>query len=278
MKVSASLLKTWMKCSLQARYKYIESLPDKSNAAAAFGSAVHIALELYNNVHDVDVAERAFLEMWDNPDEFDLAIDVWPPRTSFGAYRERGVDFIRKYHEENKWVKKEIIATEHRFCVPLGDHFVSGIIDVIEVPDKTTTLKIIDFKSGYRPNSQGLNHDVQFSTYLYAPTQKEFWCGSDEDRKKYTGFPNGEELWERFQSYETVGIWYDLRNTKEYHVGPRDQSDYDKLLMCIEQIARAIELEVFVPDISGDSCGLCSYRDICPLFSSRKELQSVEDS
>jgi RecB family exonuclease len=267
-----------MKCSLQARYKYIEALPDKSNAAAAFGSAVHMALELYNNVHDVDVAERAFLEMWDNPDEFDLAIDVWPPRTSFGAYRERGIDFIRKYHEENKWIKKEIIATEHRFCVPLGNHFISGIIDLIEVPEKTTTLKIIDFKSGFRPNSMNLNHDIQFSTYLYAPTQKEFWCGSDEDRKKYTGFPNGEELWDRFQSYETVGIWYDLRNTKEYNVGPRDQDDYDKLLMCIEQIARAIELEVFVPDISGDSCGLCSYRDICPLFSSRKELQSLEDS
>lgn len=277
MKVSASLIKTWMRCPLQGKYKYIDGLPDQSNAAAAFGSAVHLALELYNNVKDVGKAEGAFLEIWDNPDEFDLSIDIWPPRTSFGAYRERGVEFIRNYHEATKWVKKQILATEHRFCVPIGDHFISGIVDVIELPEKSTTLKIVDFKSGYRPNTMNLNHDTQFCTYLYAPTQKEFWCGSDEDRDKYTGFANGEELWEKFQNYEIEGIWYDLRNSKEYNVGPRTQKDYDKLLMCIEQIARAIEFEVFVPDISGDSCGLCSYRDICPLFSPNVSSVSVED-
>lgn len=277
MKVSASLLKTWMKCSVQARYKYIEAIPDQTNAAATFGSAVHMALELYNNVQSVDKAKRTFLDIWDSPEEFDLSIDMWPPRTSFGSYRERGIEFIDKYHEENKWVKKDVIATEHKFCVPIGDHHISGIIDVLETPHGSKTLKIVDFKTGYRPNSQGLNHDVQFTTYLYAPTHKDFWCGSDVDPEKYTGFPNGEELWEQFKNYEFEGIWYDLRNSKEYNVGPRAQGDYDKLLMCIEQIARAIEMEVFVPDISGDSCGLCSYRDLCPLFSDRNELQSVED-
>lgn len=277
MKVSASLLKTWMKCPVQARYRYIEKLPDQMNAAAAFGSAVHMALELYNNTKSLDKTKRTFLDIWDNPEEFDLAIDIWPPRTSFGAYRERGIEFIEKYHEENKWIKKEIVATEHRFCVPIGDHYISGIVDVLEVPEGSKTLKVVDLKTGFRPNSQNLNHDVQFSCYLYAPTHKDFWCGSDQDPEKYKGFPNGEELWERFQDYEFEGVWYDLRNSKEYNVGPRTQSDYDKLLMCIEQIARAIEFEVFVPDISGDSCGLCSYRDLCPLFSGRNELQSVED-
>ena len=267
MKVSASLIKTWMKCSLQGKYKYIDKLPDKSNAAASFGSAVHMALELYNNTNDLDKTLRAFLEIWDEPEEFGLAIDTWPPRTSFGGYRERGVDFISKYHEENKWVKKEILATEHRFCVPLGDHLLSGIVDILEVPDNSTTLKVVDFKSGYRPNSQNLNHDVQFTSYLYAPTQKEFWCGHPSDPEKYKGFENGEERYEKFQTHDVVGIWYDLRNSKEYNVGPRTQGDYDKLSMCVNEIARAVEFEVFVPNISGDSCFLCSYRDHCPLFS-----------
>ena len=274
MKVSASVIKSWMRCSLQAKYRYIDGLPDKSNAAASFGSAVHLALELYNNTKSLEKAEKCFLYAWDNPAEFDIEPEVWPPRTSYGQYRERGIDFIRNYHEANKWIEKEIVATEFRFCVPIGDHTISGIIDIMEVQDDK--LKIVDLKTGYRPNSTNLNHDVQFTTYLYAPTQKEFWCGYPEEIEKYSGFPNGEEMWEKYKDAEITGIWYDLRNSKEYHVGERSEEDYAKLYRCIDEIARAIEFEVFVPDISGDSCSLCSYRGACHLYSPSSLAKDLE--
>jgi len=266
MKVSASLIKTWMKCSLQAKYRYVDGLPEKKNAAASFGSAVHLALELYNNEFDVDSAVGTFLYVWDHPDEFDLAPEVWPMRTSFGMYRERGEQFIRAYHEENQWVEKDIVATEHRFCVPIGDHLISGIVDLLEIPSKIPELHIVDYKSGSRPNKTDLGLDVQFTSYLWASKQKEFWCGYEPEKEKYPGFENGEELFERVKNYNVIGIWYDLRNNKPYRVGVREDADFRRLHHCIDQIARAMEAEVFVPTISGDSCVICSFQEQCSAY------------
>ena len=594
MKVSASYLKSFMHCSLQGKYQYIDRLPQLQNAAASFGTAVHLAIELYNNTdHDVEAAIKCFLFAWDNPEEFDITPQFYFPRTSYGQYRERGVEFIRNYHENYQWIEREIIATEHRFCVDFRDNQISGVVDIIETEIGSNQLKITDLKglaldtplptpsgwttmrdvqvgdalfgsdgrpcrvtaksdlhynpcyrmkfddgseilcdhehywktlsgkqspveqvlttkeikdtlfspqlthqrqhrvlnagplnveeqdlplhpyvlgfwlgdgkhssseitsadtevfdrfvslgyrvgkdtsgpdrcdtrtvkgirfiqkdlgvlhskhvpqeylrgsisqrlellrglmdsdgtwnkvrnecvftntneqladsvfelvaslgwrprkwsgpyegfgvsgiahniyfipfdenpfwlkrkadlvrlegtnksrrrliieveeiptiptqcltvdsadhtylcgrqmvpthnTGKRPNKQSLGFDVQFTAYLYAAQQKEFWTGYDE---KYVGLPNGEELYERFKDFEFVGIWSDLKNSKDYPVGPRTESDYDRLAYVLDSISRAIEHEVFVPDISGDTCGICSYQDLCPIYT-----------
>lgn len=265
MKVSASYLKSFMHCSLQGKYQYIDRLPQLQNAAASFGTAVHLAIELYNNTdHDVEAAIKCFLFAWDNPEEFDITPQFYFPRTSYGQYRERGVEFIRNYHENYQWIEREIIATEHRFCVDFRDNQISGVVDIIETEVGSNQLKITDLKTGKRPNKQSLGFDVQFTAYLYAAQQKEFWTGYDE---KYVGLPNGEELYERFKDFEFVGIWSDLKNSKDYPVGPRTESDYDRLAYVLDSISRAIEHEVFVPDISGDTCGICSYQDLCPIYT-----------
>lgn len=268
MKVSASLIKTWMKCPLQAKYRYIDGFPEKSNAAASFGSAVHLALELYNNTFDVDGAVKTFLYVWDHPDEFGLEPEIWPMRTSFGLYRERGEQFIRAYDEENRWVEKDIVATEHRFCVPIGGNLLSGIVDILEIPHRTNELHIVDLKTGSRPNNTNLGLDVQFSSYLWAAKQKEFWCGYELEKEKYSGFENGEELFERVKNYNVIGIWYDLRNNKQYRVGERTEGDFRRLFHCIDQIGRAMEAEVFVPSISGDACSICSFHETCVAYPS----------
>jgi CRISPR/Cas system-associated exonuclease Cas4 (RecB family) len=273
MKFSASMIKNFMSCGLQAKFNYIEKRPQLQNAAASFGTAVHLAIELYLNTKDQEAAERCFLYVWDNPEEFDINPHFYFPRTSYGDYRERGIKFIRNYVDSYKWVDREIIATEHKFCVDIGEHQLSGVVDILETKVGSKELTVTDLKTGRRPTAQNLHFDIQFCIYLYAAQQKQFWCGYEPEIEKYKGFENGEELYERYKDYTFTGVWYDLRAAKEYPVGERTELDYQKLYRCLDQIARAVELEVFIPDISGDTCGICSYKDICPLY----EVPEKED-
>ena len=267
MKFSPSMIKSFMRCPMQAKFNYIDKLPQKQGSAASFGTAVHLALELYNNCGDVEAAERCFTFAWDHPEDFDIAPEIWNRNTSYGQYRERGIEFIRAYHEESKWSEKEIIATEHRFCVPFRNHFISGIVDILETNKASNVLKIVDLKTGYRPSVFNLSFDVQFTSYIWAAQQREFWTGFEPEKEKYSGFENGEELFDRFSGADIVGVWYDLRKAKEYEVGQRTAEDYNQLHRCLDQIEKAVELQVFIPNISGEACGICSYQDICPVYN-----------
>lgn len=265
MKFSPSLLKAFMGCSLQYKFKK-EGHPDLQNAAASFGTAVHQALELYNNTQDLDAALYNFRYTWDNPEEFGITPQFYFPRTNYGYYRERGVEFIKNYAESYQWVDRDILATEHRFCVDIGNHQLSGIVDILETEKGSKQLKVVDLKTGQRPNTKKLNFDVQFTAYMWAAQQRQFWCGYEPEIDKYPGFDDGEAMYEKYKDYTVVGVWYDLRKADEYPVGPREPGDYQKLYRCLDMIAHAVEQEAYVPDISGDTCGICSYADICPLY------------
>jgi CRISPR/Cas system-associated exonuclease Cas4 (RecB family) len=265
---------------MQAKFQYVERQPQVQNAAASFGTAVHLAIELYNNTeNDVKAAEECFLFVWDNPEQFGIAPVMWFPRTSYGAYRERGIEFIRKYHENHQWLDREIIATEHKFCVDFrGGHKISGIVDIIETFAGSEELRITDLKTGQRPNARNLGFDVQFTAYCYAAQQEQFWLGYEPEIEKYPALPNGAELYERFKDYTVVGIWSDLKAAKDYPVGPRTEDDYSKLHRCLDEIEKAIKLEVYVPDISGDTCGICSYTDLCPVYSPPDTAKEIDGS
>lgn len=265
MKFSASMLSTWMSCPLKAKFSYVEGLPQKQNAAASFGTCVHEALEQYNKSGNMEQAIARFLETWENPELLDVVPEVWPKRTSYGGFREIGVQILNEYQESTAWSKREMIASEHKFCVPLGDHLLSGIVDLIEyVPNK---LKVVDYKGGsYRPNMNSLYLNVQMTTYWYASLQPEFWMGYDDGTGKYQPMENGEELYERFKKTKRSVIWHHLRANKEYNCGVRDDLDFMRLYRCCQEISKAIEHDVYVPNISGDSCMLCDHTSICAAF------------
>lgn len=271
MKFSASQISTWMGCPLQAKYTYIDKRKgeDRQNAAASFGTCIHDALEQYNGDGDMTRAIARFLHTWENPAVLGCEPDVWPKRMTYGGLRETGVQILTEYHETCSWSKREVIGAEHKFCVPFGDHLLSGIVDVIEATSKR--LKIVDYKSaGSRPNYDQLYLNIQFTIYYYASLQPEFWMGYG-DKSYYKGFPNGEELYERFMDVERVAIWYHLRTNKEINCGKRDELDFMRLYRCCEEIQKAVERDVYVPSISGDSCIWCPHTDVCKAFIPRIE-------
>jgi CRISPR/Cas system-associated exonuclease Cas4 (RecB family) len=266
MRLSASMMNTWMKCPLQAKFRYFDHLPDSINAKTAFGSCIHHALEHYNNSGDLESSIELFRKVWDDPALIGSSFDWWPKFTSFGGLMNRGVEILREYDEKLKWESRTVVATEHRFRVPFGNHQLTGIVDLIEVKKSgrgKNVLRIIDYKSASRaPSLSELRVNIQFTVYHYASMQKEFWVG---DGPEYPGMDDGERLWYMFQNFPRRSYWYHLMTNKEIDAGERDDADFNRLHRVANEIEKAIQHDVFVPNISGESCVFCPYTEPCQL-------------
>lgn len=257
MRFSPSMIKTWMVCPKQAHFKEILNLPEGQHAKTSFGTCIHSALELYNVTGDVDMAVEHFKEAWDDPSILDAEIDVWPPRTSWGELNQRGIQAVIKFHEDNRWETRNIIAAEHKFLVPFGDHVLSGIIDSLELvgSGKKKELRIIDYKtSSYTPTHLQLRFDVQFTVYMYATLLPQFWVDIE----------GGEQLFEDLLEVRRRGVWYSIWHQKTLDVGPREELDLQRLYRVLDEIERAVESDVYVPSIDGNACMWCAYTHVCP--------------
>jgi RecB family exonuclease len=267
MRFSASMLRTYMDCQLQARFKYFDNLPDVQNAAASFGSCVHHALEFYNKTGDLDAALETFEKVWYDPALLGVEPQTWPKYTSFGSYKQQGLEILREYDAKQKWETRTIIATEHKFLVPFGKHELSGIVDLIELKKGAKgkdTLRIVDYKtSSKQPSKIMLNVNVQFTIYEYASHHPQFWLGHGE---KYPPVPQADEAFlAALENTPRRCVWYHLKGNKELDAGQRGDQDYLRLYRACSEIERSIEAGVFVPDISGETCTYCPYVEPCGL-------------
>lgn len=280
MRVSASMMSTWSKCSMQAKFKYVDKLPDPSGSAAAFGSCVHLAMEHFSHNSDRDAAREKFLACWDDPESAGLRIDYWNKRQNAGSLRERGINLLNGYFERFEREDRRIIAVEHAFKVPIGDHEITGYVDLLEYRRSgrgKNTLRTTDYKTGKKPWSDALRFNIQMTAYYFASLQPEFWIGYPGE-PDFPGMPDGARLYEEFKSQPRQVIWWSLPTDQEIDCGPRNEHDFRRMYLLIDQMEKAIHEEVFVLDISGDSCGYCPFTDVCgldvPLAADR--MQEIE--
>lgn len=266
MKISASVLKGWMTCSLQGKFNYVDKIPQGSGSAAVFGSAVHEAIDAFHKGKTEEEAVVIFKDYMNSNEP-----DYWNRMTSFTGYMDQGPKMIHEYIDQRKWATDDIFASEKRFLVNFGEHQLSGIVDYMALAHDWSELRVVDLKSGKRPIMDALHLNIQMTIYHYASTQKEFWCGHPDDPEKYSGFENGEELFEHFKSVPRKVYWYDLKKNEAIFVGDRTMKDYARLYRLVEQIDRAINLEVFVPTIDENSCVWCPYQEICPVYFTQDE-------
>ena len=261
MKFSASQLKKWQECSLQAKYRYLDDLPEETGSAAVYGSALHEACDQINKGCELDEAIDVFRNyMHSNP------IDYYNRTATFTGYMDSGPKIVEMFFDHRRWSPRKVLASEFRFMVPMGEHEISGIVDCLEVDDAHSFLAVSDYKSGRRPIYDQLYLDIQMTLYHWATMQEEFWLGHPSDPEKYTGFENGEEMFHHYQNLERKTFWHDLKKGEEVYAGPRTMRDFARLYRVIEQVTRAVEKEVFVPTINANTCTFCSYTDICPVY------------
>lgn len=282
MRISASKLKTWSSCALQARFQYIDRLPRQSNAYAAFGSCVHHALADYNLHSDIQHAVDVFTDVWHAPEKIGSPIDVWPTGINYSGSRTRGIRMLTEYHDKMEHEPRDVIAIEHPFIVPFGSYEIQGIVDLLEVRKSgrgKNTLRVVDYKTNKRkPYKTALMADLQFTLYDYAVRQREFWVGTEGvDEDKFPPLENGAYWWEFLKDLPKRDIWYHLETQSDIDVGARDQMDYKRAYRICQQIERAQTYGVYVPNISGDSCGFCPFTKECGLPVERFEQEDDDE-
>ena len=278
MLVNQSMLKTWMTCPLQAKFQYEDQLPRLQNAKASFGTCIHHALEDYNKTGNVGAAISLFKDTWAHPEKLGVEPDYWPKFTNYAQLREKGVEILKEYDEQQKWDGRTVIATEHKFCVPFGDHEISGIVDLIELKKSGNkrVLRLVDYKTNSaKPSFATLRFDIQFTAYVYASLQPEFWIGVPGT--KYPGISDGADWFERTKKMNRKAIWHHLWKGQEIDCGDRDDGDYERLYRLVTQIALAKEANIYIPTISADSCLYCSYTDQCRYVLPVKEQMKKEE-
>jgi hypothetical protein len=261
---SASRLKTWSACPLQGHYKYDCLLKEPQGSKASYGSCLHAALHEYNQGASIETAVAIFEELWRNPEKIGLAIDVWNKGSTFGGLLEHGVEVLRRYHDSLKWDERDVICSEHPFLVPFGDYELTGYVDLLELRKSGNgrrSLRVIDYKGGsWQPRTAELLLDMQFTSYLWAVDQIEFWTGNGTP--EFPAIENGEELYEELLNVPRRAIWYHLNGPKEVDAGKRGDEDFARMYRLMREINRAEAAQVFVPRI-GDACGLCGFTKEC---------------
>jgi len=265
MRFSASMIGRWMGCPKEAHFHDILKLPSPQHAKTTYGTCQHDALDLYNKTGNVEAAILRFKETWDDPGILEAEIDVWPQNTSWGDLRQRGIASILKYHEDNSWEDRIVVASEHPFLVPFGEHTLSGFVDYLEIigKRKKRSLRVVDLKtSSYRPSHLQLRFNPQFTIYIYASEQPEFW----ED------IPHGEELFAEFEGQPRMAYWYSLWDQRMTEVGIRTDLDMMRLYRVVLEIEQAIKKEVFVPSLTGASCLYCPHTHLCAAVIPLREV------
>lgn len=277
---SVTRLKTYMDCPLKAHFRYDLHLPSGKNAAGVFGNCMHDALEIFERGEDLERATARFIATWTDPEILGLHIDSYPKRTSWDHYRQRGVAMLEQMAQVNRWDDHETIAVEREFLVPFGQYEIHGFVDKVEVRTSgkgKNLLRIVDYKTGSRaPNRSALYMDIQFTAYVYASLQPEFWLGGQPKPYGNEGelippIENAEWWMEMVAQLPRRPIWYHVADAKEIDAGDREDKDFAQLYRVMVEIDRAQRAGIHIPRI-GEACELCDYVDPCGL-----EIPSRED-
>lgn len=252
MRVRQSSLKQFGKCAKQYYYSHILELGGgQVGSLTVLGTVFHYAVDVYENYgYDLDLAKRTFLFYWDHPEGLGEKIDFWHRRTSHEGLRKRGLEMLERYHELAPWKAGKLIGTEIHFVVPLGDHELEGTIDKLWYRPGQRKVEVVDFKTGSAVPEK-LRHNIQFTAYCYATMRPEFWAN----------IPNWGHGYVDFRGWKRQGWWYHARNHKMFNAGMREEEDYKRLLLAVDEMSKAIDAGVYPLDISGESCGWCPYAD-----------------
>lgn len=263
MRLRQSKMVRWNACALQAHLDDVTVQSARVSGKQVFGTVIHHCLERYNSGLGVEECVELFKELWDKPETITEAPNYWPKYTTYGGLRTKGIDIVREYDQKNRWESREVLCSEQRFLVPFGEHELEGTVDHIEIRKAGNghkTLRVIDFKTvSKKPTFVDLRLNIQFTTYIYATMQPEFWVGNGPN---YPGVPGGEKLFEQLEKLPRRGVWYHLMTNQEIDAGDRDDEDFMRLYRLVTQIQRAEDAQVFIPRI-GDACTWCEHTANC---------------
>lgn len=258
-------------------------MPRKQTSAIAYGVVMHHCLHLLEYlvahgtplVEALDTALAEFVKVWDPINGFGgltekVPDDGWLRGQGFSELRLKGIQALRTYADQMRFDQMESLGLEYSFMVPvdgtwddkLGEpHILAGTVDRLATRfhKRIQTLCVDDYKTG--KTQHYLQHNLQFTAYLYATTKQEFWVGwRGEDG---FGAERGQELFERFTDTPRRAFWWNFKELKVQDAGFRNDVHYARFRLALNQLAASVEADIYPLTISGEACTYCEYRDVC---------------
>lgn len=265
--IRQSMMKNWQKCPLLIRWER-EGLQREQSGSLIYGSIIHDCVLWMEVNQDLDGAIDRFKQFWTYPEQLDpeYRVDYYVKGTSWTKFMEKGPDLLTKWWAIISWETDLVLGREYEFNVPIGNgHILHGTIDKLTVRWNAATEQWIILCSDYKTNNKVptygyLEEDLQFTAYSYATMQPEFWFGM---------FPGnavkGLELWEKYKDFPRHGEWVQLSAGKRMDAGIREERHYNRFIMACNQMADSIDMGIYVPTLSGESCRYCEFRKQCGL-------------
>ena len=239
--ISITQVKTYLRCPLEYKFKYIDGLYMPQSGAVTLGKSMHRAIEQnyrqkIETKHDLPL--RNMIEI------FNEAYDYLLPETEFDSgenaemLRREGMRLLSIYHAViSPNIQPEMV--EQQFSIRLRglDVPLVGIVDLVD-----ENGIIIDHKTAKRSyNSQTVERDLQLSVYAMAY----------------------RALTKRRENGVRLDVMVRGRKPKIQRLaGKRSDNQLRRHANVIRKVREAIEKEIFYPNESY-YCNICKYTKFC---------------
>lgn len=251
--LSVSQVRKYLKCPKQYQYKYIDKLKEDVGSGLILGRAFHKGMqtasirkvidgEIMDTSDVLDVYSTAFDDEIENQDV------EWKEDEDPGKIKDEGSKLMAVYYDE---LGRDIVPMVDDEGLPYVERkhtfeMVPGL-PVFQVMDLIDADGIIrDYKTSAKsPSKNVLDDGIQLPTYALGYRdlfgQQETKVGLDYAVNLKT-------------KKKTVRIETD---------GPVSAGDIERTVETFVGVAKGINAGIFYPNDESNSCGYCSFREIC---------------
>ncbi|UCG75954.1 MAG: PD-(D/E)XK nuclease family protein [Gemmatimonadota bacterium] len=228
---------TYERCPQKWKLHYIDGHPTKPNRFLNLGSAVHAALEAF---YQGRIAEPAKLDEMIAAFEAELEPAAYANAEESAAARADGLRMIRAFHAAHAPQFRPALLVEDLLRFELDGVPVVAKIDRVDKLDGT--VRIVDYKSGFRPpRLDEVRQSEQLTLYQVAV--------------------------ERVLGLEVAAVGlYHVPSQTLFEVPAHGPERVEALRRRVLRVARGIEQADFEPR-PGRHCSWCDFRESCPAWA-----------
>lgn len=233
--MSYSRMSTYEDCPLGYKFSYVLKIPGKPKPYFAFGNTMHLSLNQF--LEDVKSGKDPSLDDLKNTYNENWVSEGYVIPSQEAGYRHDGENALDGFYRRYQSEKVVPLHLEWKFTLPVGDHFITGVVDRID-PLGDGTCSILDYKTGKSCKQKDVDENLQLTIYALAVQE----CLGLKAEKLSLYFLKSDEVISTTRNDEQLAA------VKEH------------ILSIIESICE----RKFDPIIDPFKCARCDYAGICP--------------
>ena len=246
MKISAAEIHSYRKCPLYYQFKYTDGIPEDAGVNQELNDKIHRLIYYFyyrimnKDIPHLDSIKKKWNSLWYG--EMDPMEYILTPKNDRAEAGHKALPMVDNFYKSSCTAPGMPLAIEQEFVVNIGDHEVSGIIELVrELQDgPRRVIEIVNYKTGSQlPTQWNVDYDLNLSLTSYA---FRTLFGAKEQR---------------------IAAHY-LRSNRIF-VTHRLPEHYDRMATTVDQVVKSISRGLFYPKESY-LCNSCYYKNYCTVW------------